>query len=71
MSEERDPQETYPHLKHAFAHVERLLDEEFPGRPAYMGQCFEIWDRKKWLLRNKYNIEWQSPAELNPDSLYD
>lgn len=36
-----------------------------------MGACHYIWDFKKKLLREKYNIDWHSPKELNPEVIFD
>ena len=36
-----------------------------------MGFCYTYWVVRKRILREKYNIEWQSPAERNPGIIYD
>ncbi|MBO6005956.1 MAG: hypothetical protein J6P49_03765 [Paludibacteraceae bacterium] len=38
---------------------------------AMMGDCHSVWGLKKRLLKTKHNIDWQTPAELNPDVLFD
>ena len=30
------------------------------------GSCYAIWEIKKRLLKEKHNIDWYTPAELNP-----
>ena len=45
--------------------IEKLI---IPGKT---GQCHEIWEYKKHLLKEKYNIDWKSPEELNPDVIFD
>jgi len=29
------------------------------------GVCYMFWERKKEMLRKEYDIEWQSPHDLN------
>ena len=36
-----------------------------------MGMCHSIWHYKKQILKTEYGIDWHSPAELNPDAIYD
>lgn len=35
------------------------------------GLCFTYWNIKKRILKEKYNIEWHSPPELNPRVRFD
>ena len=35
------------------------------------GICFIYWSIKKDILKEKYNIEWHSPPELNPQVIFD
>lgn len=36
-----------------------------------MGACHFIWGGKKQYLKEKYGIDWKSPAELNPGCCFD
>ena len=36
-----------------------------------LGYCHLYWETKKRILKEKYNIEWLSPAELNPMVFFD
>jgi hypothetical protein len=36
-----------------------------------MGQCHRIWQETKITLRERHNIEWMSPAEMNPGIIFD
>ena len=36
-----------------------------------MGFCHRFWHCKQRILKERYDIDWKSPAELNPDSWYD
>lgn len=43
----------------------------FPPEARSLGWCHMYWGIKKEILKNDYNIEWKSPAELNPNIMYD
>lgn len=45
--------------------LEKLISDEV-GEEVYFGFCREYWETKKKILKNKYGIDWKSPAELNP-----
>ena len=51
--------------KAKFKKVDKILEEEFEGQTG-LGLCHIKWLRKKQLLKEMYNIDWKSPAELNP-----
>ena len=36
-----------------------------------LGSCHAYWDLKKAILKTDYDIDWESPAELNPDVIFD
>ena len=36
-----------------------------------LGYCHLYWYVKKRILKEKYNIEWFSPVELNPSVIFD
>ncbi|MGW8158419.1 MAG: hypothetical protein ACWGKN_07835 [Desulfoprunum sp.] len=44
--------------------------ENHPGKND-MGFCHTFWTVRKRILREEYNIEWQSPAERNLGIIYD
>lgn len=58
--------------------VEKLMIEEFPFaidengnyRP-FMGSCHSFWAYEKQILKERYNIDWRTPAEERPDILFD
>ncbi len=74
MYEEDGFQIENPVLKDRIMRARTLLKES-PGEAyklvAQMGDCHSIWGLKQRLLRTKHGIEWQTPAELNPDVLFD
>ncbi|MBD5174066.1 MAG: hypothetical protein HDT08_05475 [Bacteroidales bacterium] len=52
--------------------IEAYLRSNYPGiKNGMMGFCHFYWAAKKSILSNKYGIEWFSPAEENPNALYD
>lgn len=36
-----------------------------------LGYCHLIWCKRKRILKEKYNIDWKTPAEMNPDVIFD
>ncbi len=36
-----------------------------------LGYCYAYWETKKMLLQKYYNIDWKTPAELNPEINFD
>ncbi|MBQ4585894.1 MAG: hypothetical protein IJA82_06770 [Clostridia bacterium] len=41
------------------------------GKRRGLGYCHLYWATKKRILKEKYGIDWKSPAELNPGVLFD
>lgn len=35
------------------------------------GYCHILWGCKKEILKEKFNIDWRSPAEMNPHCKFD
>jgi hypothetical protein len=35
------------------------------------GSCHILWGRQKQILEKRYGIKWRSPAEINPDVVFD
>jgi len=46
------------------------IDEELDANGIGMGRCHIYWEKKKELLRRR-GIDWKTPAEMNPDTLFD
>ena len=44
---------------------------ELTGKEWGIGYCHMFWIAKKKILKEKYNIDWRSPAEMNPEIIYD
>ncbi len=51
------------------AEVNKVLTADGVSRGR--GYIHKIWNLKKKILKEKYNIEWKTPAEMNPNSLFD
>lgn len=41
------------------------------GHPHVMGTCHLIWRRQKEILKEEFDIDWYSPAEMNPRVIFD
>lgn len=66
----RDPQESDPVLGPIIEEV--LRREAGPTSiQRQLGYCHVVWRRAKDRLRSEHGIEWQSPADLNPDCRFD
>ena len=51
--------------------AERIAEEMTIEYKSKLGYCHRFWEAKKWVLRNRFNIIWRSPAELNPHIHFD
>ncbi len=69
----RDPQERDPRLRPvidaAAQEAEVSLRED--GWTIGMGYCHVLWGCQKRILKEKYGINWKTPAEMNPDVRFD
>ena len=45
-----------------------ICDKRHGGK---LGFCHRIWSTKKRILKEKYNIDWKTPAEMNPGVMFD
>jgi hypothetical protein len=70
--ERSDARESDPKYRHIFEEVGREVTLEMKRKGTYMhfGSCHEFWGLKKEKLKAK-GIDWRSPAELNPNTVYD
>ena len=50
--------------------LEELIAQRV-GKGGYRGWCHSYWACKKRILKEKYGIDWKSPAELNPGIKFD
>lgn len=68
--ENRDPIEDDPKYKDILAAVDQEIKEQI-GDSRQLGLCHLIWGMKKQILKERYGIDWQSPADLNPLADFD
>ena len=50
--------------------VDARIEEE-DKTPRFLGYCHLFWMKKKRILKEEYDIEWRSPAEMNPNAMFD
>ena len=66
-----DPIELDPDLKQKIAEAEERALTILAHEPRRMGFCHLLWRTKKQILRDEYGIDWKTPAEMNPQVLFD
>lgn len=44
---------------------------ELTGKEWGKGYCHMFWIAKKKILKEKFGIDWRTPAEMNPWIIYD
>ena len=69
----RDPIEYDPRKSWMVEEAEREAAAELTAAGVHpgMGYCHLLWLRQKRILKEKHGIKWWSPAEMNPDILFD
>ena len=68
-----DPQETDPKKEKLIeaAETEAKYSMEQDGTIKLDGACHILWGRQQKILSEKYGIKWRSPADMNPDVMFD
>jgi hypothetical protein len=66
-----DPIEDDPHLRPIFRAADKEAHDAWKDVPQHLGTIHGYWGTKKRILRDKYGIEWRTPAELNPKVAFD
>jgi hypothetical protein len=68
-----DPIENDPQYKGVFLKIDVEVKKKLEGHPMQgkLGYCHIFWETKKKILKEKYGIDWKSPAEMNPDVFFD
>ena len=66
-----DSKEKDPKYKKITKEAEKEAEKNLAHIPKVEGYCFSFWDEKKRILKEKYGIDWKTPAELNPSTLFD
>jgi len=65
-SEKFDPQESDPKLRAIFSAADAAAERRVGNVKRDDQFVFRFWAEKKKILRQKYSIDWRTPAELNP-----
>lgn len=66
-----DSVEDDPNVQPLLRAAEKDADEELKSTPRQLGFCYQYWNVKQRILKQKYGIDWRSPAELNPTFKFD
>lgn len=61
--ERRDPIENDPKYKEILSSVDQEIEQQL-GDSRPMGYCHVFWSMKKQILKDRFGIDWKSPAEL-------
>lgn len=70
----REPVRVYNNVKEeVFERAEKLAREEMglDENEQMLGLCYVIWKHAKSIFHDEYDIDWKSPAEINPDAIFD
>ncbi len=67
----KDPVEYTTKWEDIFYDVEDELDRRFVNAPKGRGFCFHYWNAKKELLKDRYDLDWRTPAQINPRIKFD
>jgi len=67
-----DPIETDPRYAGMLAEADVEAERALRGMGIEgLGACHYHWDVKQRFLKEKYGIDWKSPAEMNPGACFD
>jgi hypothetical protein len=69
--EKFDPQESDPRRRSVFAAADAKAERAVANVPRDNQFISRFWTAKKEILRRQYEINWKTPAELNPTIIYD
>ncbi len=71
--QKHDSQEDDPKKAPLFDQARKEVDDEMnrEGIKGQFGSCHKYWARLKKRLKEKHAIDWLSPKELHPNSIYD
>jgi hypothetical protein len=66
-----DPIEDDPEVTEIIERAEAETRIELKGEKQRRGLCHLHWKTKKKILKEKYGIDWFTPAEMNPGCRFD
>lgn len=70
-SVQHDPIEDDPTYKAILEAAERETEQELADVPKGWGFCHRFWWTKQRILKEKYELSWKTPAEMNPHITFD
>ena len=51
--------------------IERgLVDENGKPMSKYKGKCRDVWSLEKKLMKERFNVDWPTTADLNPGTKF-
>ncbi|MBU2579989.1 hypothetical protein KKF19_03500 [Patescibacteria group bacterium] len=66
-----NPQENDPEIKIIIKKAAKEAERNLIFTRKTLGYCHLFWDEQKRILKDKYGIDWKTPAERNPGVCYD
>ena len=66
-----DPVEWTARWESVIDKADHLVDEALADMPHGMGFCHSVWHTRANFLREYFDIEWRSPAVMNPRVMFD
>jgi hypothetical protein len=64
----RNPTEDDPRLADLIRKAKLEAEESTRAFAGRLGYCHMLWINQKRILRDKYGIDWKTPAEMNPEA---
>jgi hypothetical protein len=58
-------------FRKAAAELWEDIEKAYPSNKHIPRRVYLEWELKKKLLKERYNIDWKTPAELNPQIRFD
>lgn len=56
-------------IEKVVAEANEIVGETTPN--ASIGRCHLVWQEQKRIFKEKYDIDWKTPTELNDDIIFD
>lgn len=66
-----DPVEWTARWEEIIDEADKIVEANLTSHPRGMGFCHAYWQEKAKVLSKEFNIEWRSPARMNPRVLFD
>lgn len=66
-----DPIEDDPKFAKTIVEAQKEAGKLLADQKMHLGYCHLLWGTQQELLRNKHGVLWFTPAEMNPDVLFD